>query len=452
MAAGSFPGTAFGAALGAVVERARALRDGPARAALDVFAIRVAAAGFAYGAQVLMARLMGGAEYGIFATVWVWTAILGHTATLGLSQGACRFLPGTRVHGDLPGLRGFLLFGALVSLAGGLAAGAGGLALLHLGTDLPGGPYGAPLLLAALVLPLFALQDFLEGVARSENRPVMAIAPPYLLRQGLLMAAMAAAVALGAPARAEVALACMLGATGLAVAVQAGFLAAHLRRSLPPGSLAFRPRAWMAACLPIAAIDLTTAALGFVDVLILGLLAPPATVGLYFAATRIQQFVAFVHYAASAATAQRFSEAQARGDREGLARLARDQARAAFAATALVGLGVLAASPLLLGLFGPGFRDSLPVLAVLVAGSVAAGLFGPGEDILTMLGGERLCAGITLAALALAAALCLALIPPLGAMGAALAVGLAGLARGFAMALAARALHGIATPVWSARP
>lgn len=445
MAAGLLPGTALGTALA----RVRGLSAHPARAALDVFAIRVCAAGFAYGAQVLMARLMGGAEYGVFAAIWVWTAILGHSATLGLSQGACRFLPADLVRGDFFGFRGFVVGGALVTAVSGLAVAGLGLALVHAGTGLPASPYGPPLLAAALVLPLFALQDYCEGVARSLNRAVLAIAPPYLLRQGVLMAAMTGAVLLGAPPRADVAVCCTLVATGVAVSVQALLLVRHIRRIVPAGPRTFRWRVWMGACLPIAATDLAGAGLGFVDVVILGMLAPPAAVGLYFAATRIVQFVAFVHYAASAATAQRFSAAHAGGDRAGLARLVRGQARATFAATALVGLGVLAAGPLLLGLFGPEFRESLPVLAILVAGSVGATLFGPGEDLLTMLGGERVCAGITVAMLVLAAALTAALAARFGATGAAVSMSLVALLRGFALARAAGAVHAIATPVWS---
>ena len=106
------------------VDRLRLVATGPARAALDVFAIRIASAGFAYGAQVLAARLMGWQEYGIFATVWVWTAMTGHTVTLGLSQGACRFLPVDQARGDLdhgPGLsrrRRVAIGGAALAVAG----------------------------------------------------------------------------------------------------------------------------------------------------------------------------------------------------------------------------------------------------------------------------------------------------------------------------------------------
>ena len=87
------------------------LRGGAAGAAIHVFAIRIGAAGFAYVGQVLMARLMGGTEYGVFAAIWVWIAILGHSATLGLSQGACRFIPADQARGDLAAVRAYLVGG-----------------------------------------------------------------------------------------------------------------------------------------------------------------------------------------------------------------------------------------------------------------------------------------------------------------------------------------------------
>ena len=423
------------------------LRSGAAGAAIDVFSIRMAAAAFAYGAQVLMARLMGGTEYGIFAAIWVWIAILGHSSTLGLSQGACRFLPADQSRGDFAEVRGFILGGAIATASCACAVALTGLGLAAWQGSLLTGAYAAPILVAALVLPLFALQDYLEGVARSQNWAVLAIAPPYLLRQGLIMAAMIAAVGLGAPAHAWVAVVCTLIATGLALAYQSGALLRRLSVVLPAGPRTYRWRPWLRACLPIAATDLATAAFNVADVVVLSLLMPPATVGLYFAATRIQQFVIFVSFAASAATAQRFTLAHATGDGAALRRLVSVQARLTLAATALVGLGVIVAGPLLLGLFGPEFRASLPILVVLVAGNVAASLFGPGQDLLTMIGGERRCAAITLAMVALAGALCCLLVPVLGVMGAAIAMAVVTTLRGLAMAVACWTLHGVVTPV-----
>jgi O-antigen/teichoic acid export membrane protein len=425
------------------------LRNGAAGDALNVFAIRVGAAFLGYGAQVIAARLMGWEGYGVYASLWVWTAMLGHTLTLGLSQGACRFLPVEQARGDLDHARGYLMAGALVALAASAGVALLGVGVLRLAPGLLAEPYRAPFLLAACLLPLLALQDYLEGVARSQNWVVLAILPTYLLRQFAMVAALTAAMLAGAPARAEVAMGCMLLAAALSTALQALVLAVRLRLALPPGPRRFRIRAWLRACLPIALVDLATTAFGFVDVLLLGLLMPPAAVGLYFAATRVQQFVPFVQFAASAATAQRFSAAAAGADRAGLVRLVRLQGRATAAATLVTGLAVLAAGPPLLALFGEGFTSGMPVLAVLVAGGVAASLFGPGEDLLTMLGGERLCAAITLAALVLAILLGLLLVPALGLPGAAGAMATATVLRAAALAWAARAVHRLSTPVWS---
>jgi hypothetical protein len=87
------------------------------RSALGVFAIRIAGAGLAYATQVLFARLMGKAEYGVFATVWIWVTDSWPRSLLGLTQTLCRFVPQYRVRAELDLARGFLAGGAAVTLA-----------------------------------------------------------------------------------------------------------------------------------------------------------------------------------------------------------------------------------------------------------------------------------------------------------------------------------------------
>lgn len=418
---------------------------GAQRSALVVFGIRIAGAALAYGTQVLLARLMGTAGYGVFATVWVWIAILGHASLWGLSQSACRFVPHHTARGETDLVRGFLAGGAAMTLVSAMAlAGAGGF-VLWLGQERIAEAYVAPFAIALLVLPLFALQDYVEGVARGFNWTGLAIAPAYILRQGLIAAGMILAVFLGAPAEPAVAIACTLIATAFAVVVQTALLVARLRRVLPRGPRDYRVRQWMSATLPIAFVDLTISGFNFIDVLLLGLFAPPEAVGIYFAATRVFQFVVFAQYAASAATAQRFAEAWARSDHATLRALVRTTTRLTSLATLVLGAGLLVSAPVLLALFGPGFSASFNLLVVLVCGALVQSAFGPAEDLLNMLGAERLCALVSLGALALAVVLNLVLIPWLGVVGAATAMALAGAARGFALSLAARVRLGLAT-------
>jgi O-antigen/teichoic acid export membrane protein len=174
---------------------------GAQRAALTVFAIRIGGAALAYGTQVLLARFMGQAEYGVFALAWVWIAILGHGCLLGVAQSVCRFIPHYRARGEFDLARGFLRGGALHALISGTGAAALGGAALWLAAGSIDGPHLSAFAFALAVLPLFAVQDYVEGVARSFTWIGLAIAPLYLLRQGLIAATFAAASQPAVPPR-----------------------------------------------------------------------------------------------------------------------------------------------------------------------------------------------------------------------------------------------------------
>ena len=42
-----------------------------------IFIIRVFSAGLAYLSQILLARWMGGSDYGVYVYVWTWVLLLG---------------------------------------------------------------------------------------------------------------------------------------------------------------------------------------------------------------------------------------------------------------------------------------------------------------------------------------------------------------------------------------
>ena len=65
-----------------------------------------------------------------------------------------------------------------ISLVGALA--------LWFAQDFLAQTYVLPLAMVLLVLPIFALQDYAEGVARSFNWTTLAIVPPFIFRQGLI--------------------------------------------------------------------------------------------------------------------------------------------------------------------------------------------------------------------------------------------------------------------------
>src|SRR4249919_1719303 len=82
-----------------------------------VFLIRVVSAVLAYGSQVLLARWMGGLEFGIYVGVWTWVLLLGSSLDLGLASAAQRLVPQYVQSQKLACLRGFLSASRWLSMA-----------------------------------------------------------------------------------------------------------------------------------------------------------------------------------------------------------------------------------------------------------------------------------------------------------------------------------------------
>ena len=78
------------------------------RLAGTVFLIRVVSAALAYLSQILLARWMGGSEYGVYVYVWTWVLLLGSMMDFGISASAQKIIPEYRSRDEAALLRGFL--------------------------------------------------------------------------------------------------------------------------------------------------------------------------------------------------------------------------------------------------------------------------------------------------------------------------------------------------------
>jgi hypothetical protein len=82
-----------------IIARLRGLLDSTNEASITrrlagaIFVIRVVSAGLAYLAQVLLARWMGGSDYGVYVYVWTWVLLLGSMMDFGISASAQKLIP-----------------------------------------------------------------------------------------------------------------------------------------------------------------------------------------------------------------------------------------------------------------------------------------------------------------------------------------------------------------------
>ena len=63
------------------------------RLAGTIFIIRVLSAALAYLAQILLARWMGGSDYGVYVYVWIWVLLLGSLLDFGIAVSAQKIIP-----------------------------------------------------------------------------------------------------------------------------------------------------------------------------------------------------------------------------------------------------------------------------------------------------------------------------------------------------------------------
>lgn len=400
-------------------DRQRAKRD-----AVIAFTVRVASAALLYLSQILMARWMGGFEYGIYVFVWTWVLVLGGLAPLGLNVAIIRLLPEAIEHGHLAKARGLLRGSRLFAISFGTIVAALGVVTLMMIEPYVASYYVFPAYLMMVAIPMFCLTDMQDGIGRGQSWMAVALIPPYVLRPLVLLAGMAGAHAIGLPMTAATAAAAAIAATWFTALVQAIMIQWRLRPDLKYGARAYDTKPWVMTSIPLSVMVACDLALQNVDVLVISKFMSPVDVGIYFAAAKTMSLIMFVHYAVGSAVANRFAKLNARGDRDALQRLVRDSVNWTFWPSLLGAIAILALGKPLLWLFGPGFENGYPVMLILVTGFLLRSSFGPVEFLLNMLGEQKKCAGILVLSAVATVVLNFILVPLYGMVGAALATSL----------------------------
>ncbi|WP_269284491.1 lipopolysaccharide biosynthesis protein [Sinorhizobium psoraleae] len=392
------------------------------RTALIAFAIRIFSAAIALVSQIVLARLMGEFEYGVFVFVWVLAILFGNLSCLGLHTAVIRFLPEYQTADAVAEIRGLTTVSRVFALLSATAlATLGGIGLWFF-ADMIERYYLVALYLGLVALPMIALGDVMDGTARAHSWPFAAMSPTFIIRPLLILAFMVlATTAAGLPNTAKTAMIAALAATYVTTLGQFLAMTRRLRRRYVRGPMKIELGPWLRLSVPIFLVDGFGFLLTNSDVVIVGLYLPPDDVAIYFAAAKTMALVHFVMFAVKAAAGPRFSEAMAAHDHRQLAEIATESAHWSFWPSLAMGGAVLLAGRFLLSLFGPAFTAGAPLMAILFAGILAKAFVGPVETLLTMAGRQKLCVILYATALAVNIALNLVLIPAFGLTGAALA-------------------------------
>ena len=418
------------------------------RMAGTAFIIRMASAGLVFLSQVLLARWMGGAEFGTYVYVWTWLMLVGEIVHLGMPLTAQRFIPQyTQAH-SLDLLRGYLSGSRWITLGAGAVAALIGALIVHAIEASLDSNVIMPFYLACVALPLYASTFMFDGLARSYNWINLALVPAFVGRPLLLIAGVATLRAAGWPIDAATVMGVLAAAAWVTALFQLFQLKRRLAAVVPSGRKAYDVKLWLNTALPIVLVWGLYTLLISTDVLVLKHFRPAEEVAHYYAAGKTLALVSIIQYAVAATAAHRFTAYHVAGDRAGLIAFAASTVRWVFWPSLAGCLLMLLLGKPVLSLFGEGFRDGYPVIVVLAAGQLARASVGPAERLINMLGQQRICALAYAAAFAVNLLGCIALAPAYGGVGAAGATAGAFIVESGLLFLIARRRLGLHMFVW----
>jgi O-antigen/teichoic acid export membrane protein len=391
------------------------------RLAGTIFLIRVISAALAYLSQILLARWMGGSDYGVYVYVWTWVLLLGSMMDFGISASAQKIIPEYRTRSEHALLRGFLSGSRWMTLIVSSAVSVL-LAVMVKGLS-PWIDANAvlPLYIGCVTLPAFVVANTQDGIARAHDWMRLGLMPQFIVRQSLIVGFTAGAFALGLKLGATAAMLASAAAVWIAMIGQMVVLNRRLDGHVEPGAKAYDFRGWLAVSLPILMVEGFYLLLSYTDVLVLQQFRSSEEVGVYFAVVKTLALVSFIHYAMAATTAHRFAEYHAVGDKARLSAYVTHAIKWTFWPSLAATILLLALGKPLLWLFGPQFVTGYDIMFVAAIGLVVRAAIGPVERLLNMLGHQHICALAYALAFVMNVVLCVALVPRFGGHGAAAA-------------------------------
>ncbi len=371
--------------------------------------------------NVLVARLLGPGNVGIYYLVLTVADLVGVVAAGGLETTIVRYLAWHRVDCDWGAFRGTLRFAIRVASVLALA---GTLGLLVLAPQVTIGIFHkpaavTPLRIIAVMVPLYALETLLLAATQSFNEMKYKALIESMLNPALRLVLLVPAFFLNA----RLYYILSIYSVPLFVCTVLAYLA--LRRCIPVDLRAYQPRTnyrdLVHYSYPLFFFKILTLLTLYSDSLFVAHFMSSAMMGIYSVCIRLVIVTSFILPVINQTWAPLMAESYRKRE---LGKVSHNFKLVTLWALQIyipVLLVFLIAPGWILDLFGRGFRAAAPCLVILMIGQFINNLTGPVGLVLTISGWTRLQLWNAFTVVVLQSVLAVLLIPKLGLVGAAIA-------------------------------
>lgn len=411
------------------------------------FLIYVLGAVLSFGSQMLLARIMGVFEYGIYFYALSWIMLLVMIVQFGIDQTLLKFMPVYIHNEDWSRGSGILnVANRFVLLNGIFVASLLITVVFFLGDNLSLAQHNV-FLITAFCLPIKSLIYIRQATLRSFMFTARSLLPDAVIAPFVLMIIAIGLSLFGKPSSLMMMVATLVALTFSFV------LGAYWQQNLVPQELKkakpkYEINEWAKLAIMMFIINGAHSLLNSVDVLILGLYQPADIVGVYGVAGRLSTIVTFVLISTYPVFAPLITKYLSAGEGGKLQKEIVRVMRPIAIISITLGLLMMLNSKTILGYYGEAFTSGNRVLCVLVIGQMINAFCGPVALLLAYGSHQKEVARVLAIASIMNVGLNFALVPTFGMMGAATATALATIFWNFTLYILTRRYLGLDSSGW----
>ena len=361
-----------------------------ARGASGSFGVMALGAVMTLCTNMLLTRVMGVAQYGIYIYILTWINLLVLVCKFGMDTSLVRFVAAYNAKHDWGLFRGIVghsyKFVMLASFFIGIIA----VSVIYLIHDHIGVDRSKTFVIALLLLPVLSLTALRQAILRGLKHVVLAALPDSLIRP-LLVTILTGGFYIFSTQQ--------LAATKvmlftLAAALAAFFIGSIWLVRVLPKKVGRTPSVyarseWLTVSLPLFFISGMSVLLHQADIIMIGIILNTDQAGIYAVSSRIAGLVAFGLSAINAIAASIISELYSTGQHMLLQKIVTQAARGLFVFTLISSLFLSIYGKLILGFFGAEFVNGYLSLLVLLVGQSVSSLVGSVGLLMTMTGHQK---------------------------------------------------------------